>query len=171
MVNVELLDATMEHIRNNPQKWRQASWYMWVDEAGRTKYQGVVVDVEEVNSCGSAMCFAGHAALKSGFPAPPKSNFQIWSAKIDGKDWDVSDFARMKLGLTWDQSDVLFSGDNSMEDLETLVALLKENPEATEEDMKRAIDRWYDEGEDEDEDEEGYCCEYCNPDGDDEDTF
>lgn len=159
MVNVELLDETMNHIRNNPQKWRQSAWYAWLDEDGKLAQDVVTVEVEEVNSCGSAMCFAGHAALKSGFPAPPSENWKQWTATIDGKLMDVSDYAKKKLGLNWEQADVLFGGDNTMEDLETMVALLKENPDATEEDLLKAVDRFCD---------DDYCCEDCNGNNDEE---
>jgi hypothetical protein len=44
MPNIELLDLTLWHIENNPETWNQGEW-----------------------RCGTSYCFAGHAALLSGW--------------------------------------------------------------------------------------------------------
>lgn len=168
MANVELLRETMDYIKNNPQKWRQDSWYAWVNEAGQIEYGVISLDMEEVNSCGSAFCFAGHAALKSGFPAPPRENHRQWTKaeEVDGytQNVHVDEFAREKLGLTWEQAEVLFSGDNTLEDLEKIVDAIIDDPEIGEIDLLILVDRYND-----------YCCDECagytDDDEDDEDSW
>lgn len=45
VINIALLRKVMEHIENHPEEWQQSVW--------RT---------DQDNRCGTAMCFAGHAA-------------------------------------------------------------------------------------------------------------
>lgn len=160
MANVELLRETLQYIKNNPQSWRQDVWFTHIDpETGRRVESVIEVEVEEVNSCNTAFCFAGHAALKSGFPAPPKESYSQWTAEIDGKTVHVDTYAASKLGITYDQADVLFSGENSLEDIETIVEAIIENPDISDGDLEEKIGR----------DGADYCCDECSGYADDED--
>jgi hypothetical protein len=158
MVNVELLEDTMKHIEENPQTWSQNNWYVWRTATG-DKYWGVVTtEMVETNSCGSAYCFAGHAALSAGFSAPPKENYAGWFGQ-NGQY--VDEFARETLGLTQAQADALFHGDNSMDDLRNMVDAIIENPKITGQALRELTDWHYDEDEDEDEEYDDEPCPCC----------
>jgi hypothetical protein len=160
MANVELLRETLDHIKNNPQTWKQDVWFTHLDpETHRRVASLIEVEVEEVNSCKTAFCFAGHAALKSGFPSPPKNSFEVWTAEIDGKTWWVDSYAADKLGITYDQADVLFAGENSLKEIEDIVNAIIENPEISEYDLNEMLGRNADD----------YCCDECAGGWDDED--
>ena len=157
MANVELLRETMQYIKNNPQSWRQDVWFTHLDpETGRRTHELVEVEVEEVNSCKTAFCFAGHAALKSGFPSPPKDSYTNWIAEINGENVWVDAYAARQLGITYDQAEVLFAGENSMEELEVLVEAIINKPDITSDDLERLLGRYSD-------------CPCCADDDDDDD--
>lgn len=137
MANEKLLLETLEHIENNPQTWEQGDWYVWVGSDGHLVRGYGGITVEEVNSCGTAMCFAGHAAIKSGFPPAPapevgKTTLSPWKNE---HGVEVMDYARDRLGLTRGQSDVLFDATNTLEDLRTLVEAIIDNPEIDEDEL------------------------------------
>lgn len=136
-INFTLLGEILEYIKNHPLTWEQEAWFRIVDlNTGHIRYESEVQNVQEINSCGAAFCFAGHVALAEGFPAPPKDNNHNWERKIFKKDdretWTeyegVDDFARKRLGLTYDQAGVLFGSGNSIEDLEVIIEALRVNP-------------------------------------------
>lgn len=163
MLNVELLQDTMKHIKENPQTWNQNVWFVHLDENGHRAELAVTVEMTEVNSCNTAFCFAGHAALKSGFPAPPQNGLS-WYGAVDGEHYEASDYARQKLGISWTQADILFNGQNTMEDLEVLVDALIENPNIDRDEM-RELTSWCDVYGEE------YSCDCCSDDDvEDEDT-
>lgn len=139
MANEALLLETLEYIKNNPQKWNQGYWFVNFTHAGKLVSAYEQVEVEEVNSCGSAFCFAGHAALKTkNFPAPPKGGWDLPWVNDDGVR--VEEFARKALDLTYEQSEVLFFAENSLDDLETLVREIIEDPAITAHDLWCLID-------------------------------
>src|SRR6186713_354737 len=83
--NIELLQKTLEYIKAYPQTWNQDDWFMILNEDTMELVPHLVeIEVTEVNSCGTAMCFAGHAALMEGFPAPPKDG-RVWNRHVDGE--------------------------------------------------------------------------------------
>jgi hypothetical protein len=132
-INFELLDEIMEFIRNHPKTWVQDSWYKYVDpNTGIATVDVKTEEVEDANACGTSFCFAGHAAIHEGFPLPPKEYGAEWDRLvIDGTEHyyeEASDFARERLGLTYGQSDALFDGENTMEDLELIVSVLHAYP-------------------------------------------
>lgn len=157
MANNELLEKTMKYIEENPQTWRQESWYAWIDEDGDLVSESIDVEVTEVNSCGSAFCFAGRAALFEGFPEPPKSNSMSWVMPIGDSPYGVmvDEFARARLGLTWDQASMLFNPSNTMEDLRKMVDAIKDDPDVDEDDLRKLVS-WTDDDEDDD-----CSCECC----------
>lgn len=161
MANNELLLDVLDHIKNNPQNWRQDAWFAFVDENGHRVWDTVSFDVEEVNSCHTAFCFAGHAALKTGFVAPPKNAYSGWKMEVDDpstysgkRNVYVEDYAREKLEITWDQADALFNGDNTLEDLEAMVKAIIDDTDISGEELQ-ALASWY-VSEDDEEDEEDY---------------
>lgn len=147
-VNFELLDSVLEYIKAHPTTWRQESWYKIVDRDTGAMVNIVKEEetVEEVNSCGASFCFAGHVAIREGFPNPPKSNDDSWTRLAldsDGYSYhqDVSDFAETVLGLTWSQADTLFDGANTLQDLEEIVEGLHLNPKVHGSDLRDMVDR------------------------------
>lgn len=133
-INFPLLDEILAYVKAHPMQWNQDDWFKIVDlETGDVRYESEKVIVQEINSCGAAMCFAGHAALRMGFPAPPKNNGQSWSRKVDSDDdWadseSVETFARNVLGLTAGQGEALFAGNNTLQDLEDIIEALRIKP-------------------------------------------
>lgn len=134
-INYELLDEILAFVKAHPQTWRQESWYKYVDSKdGTPKYFVTEEEVTETNSCGAAFCFAGHVAIREGFPAPPKDSDTWWSRKVYDETHDqtyseeASDFARKILGLRSDQADVLFAPNNTIEDLEDIIEIFKTDP-------------------------------------------
>jgi hypothetical protein len=134
-VNFPLLDEIMTYIENHPMEWRQDDWFKIVDlQTGVVRYDHEETIVTEINSCGASMCFAGHVALRMGFPAPPKSNSDAWTRDVlDPKDnyeytESVSEFAERVLGLRWHQAEALFDGDNTLQDLQDIVQALHIDP-------------------------------------------
>lgn len=157
-LNTKLLDETLEFIKTHPQEWEQKVWFGWYKD-GVLTYDEITVEMIEQNSCQSGMCFAGHAALRAGFPAPPKNNDDLWT---DGEGQHVSDFAREKLGLTLGQASALFDGENSLEDLERMVEAIKANPNVSEDALWDLRDRPKNDYEEEEEEDAEPCdCEFC----------
>jgi hypothetical protein len=89
--NVELLQATMQQILDNPEQHDQMSF---VDE----------------NACGTTACFAGWAALLSG-----------WSVRQIRLANCMYSVGAKLLGLTDDEASILFYSSNSRAALELMV--------------------------------------------------
>lgn len=109
-INVTLLRKTLEHIKAHPEAWDQADW--------RTV-------------CGTAMCFAGHAATIAGgtwqsnqisyLDAVPEDDADKVGHLPSGRVIHVSARAQRDLGLTDDQAHRLFHGANTLPTLEYIV--------------------------------------------------
>jgi hypothetical protein len=109
--NAAELVAIYQHIKTHPEEWRQGWW-------GRR------------DACGTAFCFAGHAAVRAG--AEPQ-----WHASVDGVEaFDfvmtpdgnaelVDEFAARVLGLDLDEAGEedfpLFSAVNDLDDLRRII--------------------------------------------------
>lgn len=127
-LNVELLEEIMSYIEAHPQTWNQANWYVNVDpETGSQKHFWRIEEVTEQNSCGTSFCFAGHVALREGFPAPPLENGVEWEREVSDLTWgeSVDVFAEKVLGIDPEQAEALFAGENTMADLRNMVTALK----------------------------------------------
>jgi hypothetical protein len=157
MLNVELLKDTLKHIQDNPQTWTQDVWFTHLDPDGVRIWGMQEVTFEEINSCSTAFCFAGHAALKAGFFPPPKNGGQWKVIDPNGHTVYAQDFAQNKLGLTASQADALFHQDNTMEDLEVMVDALIESPHLSGSDLHSLVERY-------DEDYEEEPCSCCDED-------
>lgn len=100
---ITLRTATIEHIRAHPEEWEQEAW-----------------------RCASGMCFAGTGVMLAGgtFPFP--------ADEAGGELVDTPDGRRLPIGLwaseilTDDETDadLLFAADNTLPDLEHMVARL-----------------------------------------------
>ena len=149
-IDYALLDEILQFIEDHPRTWKQGAWFQTLDtETGVEKYVVKIETVEELNSCGSSFCLAGHVAIRTGFPAPPLKNTQEWERKVDGKDYPepVSTFAANQLGINANQAEALFEGNNTLKDLKRMAILLKINPEVSFYDLEdvRNIDDYDDE--------------------------
>lgn len=111
----------MSFIEKNPEKHDQTHW---------------------VNDCGTAFCYAGHAAILSGATLPPP-NVSAWarhwvidrtsliSVSLSTFDFGshdgivpIHEFAAERLGITEAEADVLFDGDRTIAELRALVDAL-----------------------------------------------
>lgn len=93
-MNTELLEQTMQHIKDHPEQHRQSIW---------------------VNSCGTSACFAGWAALLSGMD---------WAQIIAAEDQGAGGMHAMGaelLGISIDDAYRLFDGQNTLRMLELMV--------------------------------------------------
>ena len=108
--DVDLLHRVLAHIETNPETWRQ--------DAYRT------YESDDVDAPVTAYCFAGRTAVMTGAQVPVIR--RGWYLAPDGtpsenSDCHVSTWAQEKLGLTWDESNKLFSWENTLKRLRTLV--------------------------------------------------
>ncbi len=106
--NNELYTKVLEKIKGNPQEWDQSNW------------------------CGTSCCFAGHAAVLSGYTqqAPDSSGYVsmlVIDPTTDDKKF-VDEVAEMQLGLSEPQKDWLFSCGRTIEDFESFQAKLLVDP-------------------------------------------
>lgn len=161
MANEFLLRQVLDRIKNNQQAWYQGSWF--INFGVPDHYDNTPDD-----RCGTAFCFAGHAAVMTGFPQPPKDKRNgSWIGNVFGATVSASEYAKTVLDLNPAQADALFFSGNSLEDLETIVEYIIKNPECDWEEIGGVLNpqlSWFDEDEDEgwfDEDE-GCDCAHCH---------
>lgn len=128
--NVDLLNRTLAHIEEHPEQWNQEYWA-----------------VRGVDGCGTAYCFAGHAAVLSGVPLWWHDD---WEDGYSSEDDDCDDWRPVRqvadnisvapqsefyncsikyaathlLGLSSAAAARLFHGDNTLDDLRRIVAEL-----------------------------------------------
>lgn len=121
MTNGELLEATMSYIEQHPEEHDQNEW---------------------TNACGTAFCFAGHAAILSGVERPVNLRGERWGITFDLESVPdprmnipgvvhVETYATRVLGLTGEQANALFDPDNTREELRAMVDKLKVDPDHT----------------------------------------
>lgn len=107
--NVALLQKTIDYIEQHPDQHDQNVWN---------------------NACGTAFCFAGHAALLAG-ATPPHGNTEFWrvdpltlratSYHLSPDAPIISDFAEKQLGLSWIEADIMFDATRTRRALRSLV--------------------------------------------------
>lgn len=111
-VNVELLNATLQHIIDHPEEWDQHKWF-----------------------CGTTACFAGHAALIHGAKVDERftnSDGHYMVQTSLGGSRSIKEYAQDILGLDYWQGGLLFSAVNTLEDLKMLVQGYSEGKEYSE---------------------------------------
>ena len=105
MVNIDKLDAVLDHIRTHPEQHDQCCW------------------MREDPNCGTAACFAGWAVTLAGWKmvvASRRSAMADTCVNEDGKKRVIAGLAREILGLDYGDSEVLFDAFNTVEDLELM---------------------------------------------------
>jgi hypothetical protein len=114
---------------------------------GDTKMYATTEEVTDPNVCGTSFCFAGHVAIKEGFPSPPKESWRTWSRSYVATDEfgeyneheEAYEFATKRLGLDQDVADVLFAAENTMDDLGKIIDALKKYPDIGAETLEEFI--------------------------------
>lgn len=144
MVNTKLLNDTVRVIQAQPEKYYQGTW------------------ISNQETCGTTMCFAGHAAVLAGAETPDPSKHEIadwyvekgtnkylnWrQAGHSGPYESVRQYATNALGITDAEASYLFDGDRSWDSILTAVEELNETGQVELPDV---------------EDYEDYCCESCS---------
>lgn len=94
MRNIELLEKTMQFIKDNPEKHDQHTW------------------------CGTAQCFAGWAVHLQGGRVVDEESAIV---EVGWHRDHVQDVAESLLGLDGWESGALFAGGNTLEELELMV--------------------------------------------------
>lgn len=109
--NYELLDETLAYIEDNPEDWDQNHW---------------------VAPCGTALCFAGNAALIAHpdymLEVDANDRRLLTQCLLDAnRRWvgPIRFVAEQDLGLTLQESSQLFSGGNSLTRIRNLIARWK----------------------------------------------
>lgn len=113
ILQVDRLDAVVKHALTS-ENWNQHAW-MHVERSGDT-------------ACGTSYCIAGFAAVEfAGLEPVFINSFPSWvnSVRVGGGERFISSAARDYLGLTNSESNDLFDGDNTADDVTTIVEKIK----------------------------------------------
>lgn len=125
-VNVELLQKTLDAIKANPEHWRQSQWH-----------------------CGTSHCFAGFTELiANNIPLTTCSSTLKKDSRffdLQHSFWSTEENAIGLLGLNLPDSERLFWGANTLEDLELMVAELIGSG---------SLERWQEDDDDSEDDDE-----------------
>lgn len=125
--HVAVMRKTIEHVLAHPEEWDQAHW----------------ASASATAPCGTAYCFAGHAAVTVAGAQPTGRGNGI--VTLNGEPQHVADAARAALGLDTSQTEELFRATNSARRLAELcylysggrVDVLHALPEPTPSDLAR----------------------------------
>lgn len=142
MVNIELLDITMGFIEANPDKWDQSSWRCGTSFcfAGHAALlDGAMLDSPESETLywkttGYASREAYEEDLKywNGTAFNPEVTDRLVENRSDvitlsdDEKTTISEYAQKALGLSNHTAGVLFSGDNTLKELQSMVEMIKE---------------------------------------------
>lgn len=112
-VHVDRLRAELEFVTSRPDLWDQSVWVrpLDIDEGGADREPGADW------TCGTAACLAGWAALHADAGLVPDPRYDWVLRAPSGTLVEVESFARVWLGLSYVQGDVLFAAGNSLRDL------------------------------------------------------
>lgn len=114
--NLAELDAIIAHAKAHPESHYQGDWATY---AGTASELPPVVTPEL--TCGSAFCIAGAAVARAGGQMLWRYNGIQWVAThaiLNRVTYSISRLAQSVLGLNEYQADKLFSGSNSMADID-----------------------------------------------------
>jgi hypothetical protein len=129
-VNVELALASLEDARKHPARFDMGTWY----SAGDSGHEQMTITGDEpVPPCGTVGCYAGFVTFRTapqGTVIEGGYLYRDLEACRNGDDWGhAEEYARARLGLTRQQSAVLFYLD-TLEEVEAAVKYLADNPDA-----------------------------------------
>ena len=115
-INTQMLHLVYKEIKTFPKAWNQNTWAVDFDKLAD------LPGIKEFkrNRCGTAYCFAGHAALLAGYEIA-WDDFGESSSVTDknerGHARSISEVAAEVLGLEESQRLDLFAGGNSLENI------------------------------------------------------
>lgn len=146
-INVDLLDKTLAAIENNQDRWNQLLWgeapVDVLDRMSEDEFLKLVAEDPLNPACGTAYCFAGHAAIQADWKPVfkiahddeacddrnPSKVYEIEMVEVRKGNVTkyVADVAEEELGLTFTERDCLFAAGNTLEDLRNMVAYARIN--------------------------------------------
>lgn len=111
------LDAIIADLKAHPERHDQDSYIRFKGDNPPM--------VTPAMDCGSAFCIAGAAVARAGIGIQWfQAEDGVWHANYTTDGKSISRVAKELLGLTWQESDYLFSAYNSMQDIERIRASL-----------------------------------------------
>jgi hypothetical protein len=128
------LRKILDNIWMNKKLWSQTSWC----SLGASDRIASASSPDELPPCGTSFCFAGWDAFMFA-PEGSKISRDERVITVDGGNRSIMNFAEEDLRLTPVQTEILFSGANSFEDLEDIVTLLEEDPGLTGNNLYQAV--------------------------------
>jgi hypothetical protein len=134
--NVPMMRKILDAIRNNPNSWEQRVWGLKLDGYNpkeddslyfAKEYDPETDLVKESNSellsseanCGTAYCIAGYATYFSDQEFKTRPGSPYLDRTKDG--YSVETYAQHELGLTVEEAQELFDGDNDWNDVKALM--------------------------------------------------
>ena len=142
MVNTVRLQSELEFITRNKAHHQQSEWFREFPD----------------NACQTSGCLAGWTAIHHAkdelviqeAQVPFKGEYVkvLYYDPIDGRDW--IDLGADLLGLTWDQAETLFEGNNSLWDLWNLASIITRGEITIPEEVEAMRNEEYNVTEDED---------------------
>lgn len=125
--NLPLLRKILAQIDAVPESWVQSTWgLVWNSLTG-----DIIADQRRQSgqaraTCGTAYCIAGHVAVLTGWEPSGWSMGEASSYWMDedGRERRVSVIARDALGLTNEEAEMLFHGDNSRSEVQLLAEII-----------------------------------------------
>lgn len=108
MVNIDLLNRIIDHIEQHPETWDQRAW------AQKTE-------------CGTAFCVAGHA-VNFAYPDLVAQAVGIGNLYLpDHESWRKLGVEALELDFI--VADILFSSDNTLDEIKAIRDALAQNPD------------------------------------------
>ncbi|TDB90883.1 hypothetical protein E1264_03390 [Actinomadura sp. KC216] len=116
MANIGRLDKIIDLITAEEIKHDQGTWTSGLN--GEVKH-GEEGQIDDELKCGTACCIAGWAAVMY---APKGTKFTDYDDVTlpDGIRVSYPSYGRQVLDLTWDEADVLFNGDNDLDEIQEM---------------------------------------------------
>jgi hypothetical protein len=131
--------TAMAIIESNPDRWNQGSW-RGDDRVGKGKAVEDFPNDPLNPECGTTGCLAGWVVFLNGIKWAGRAPGQLFHDMVQDPDtctcaptarictcgnaMSVQEYARKRLGMSNDDADALFSGDNDLDDLRAGVKAL-----------------------------------------------
>jgi hypothetical protein len=157
LTGVPLLREQWELAKAEPEGWDQGSWIKADDDLDPAVTEFILEHKVTPWNCGTTCCVAGRIALAKGAHLTGNAldyfsdtgYLNVTFVAVPGEEFsvEIDEFARNALGLSRSQACALFAEANSREDIDEMVRLLEEDPDAE-------LGDWGDQDYDEDDDDE-----------------